>query len=120
MDLIRTATLGSYGVTGFSDPALVARVLRWARRAPAGIRLQLAPSLEIELWITVAWGLPVAEVARQVDSAVRYSIRRALAREVDALVIHVNRLRVLPAAPAGSAAAPPAPAPDHDPATSPR
>jgi uncharacterized alkaline shock family protein YloU len=96
VDLIRAAVLGSYGVTGLSDPSLVARLLRWTRRAPAGIRLELVPRIEIELWITVAWGLPVAEVARQVDSAVRYSLRRALAREVDGLVIHVNRLRVLP------------------------
>ena len=107
IDLIRTATLGSYGVTGFSDPSLLARVMRWARHAPAGIRLRLAPDLEIDLWITVAWGLPVAEVARQVDSAVRYSLRRALDREVGSLVIHVNRLRVLPAAPTGTVATAP-------------
>ncbi len=109
VDLIRTATLGSYGVTGFSDPTLVARVMRWARRAPAGIRLRLAPTLAIDLWITVAWGLPVAEVARQVDSAVRYSLRRALAREVDSLVVHVNGLRVLPGEPTGTSATAPPP-----------
>ena len=38
--------------------------------------------------------MPIAEVARQVDSAVRYSIRRALAREIDRLTIHVDGLRV--------------------------
>ena len=112
LDLVRTATLGSYGVTGFSDSNMGAQVLRMARLAPAGIRVRLAPQIEIDLWLTVAWGLPVAEVARQVDSAVRYAIRRALARDVDALVIHVNRLRVLPAAPIA-----PSPGPD---VTSPR
>ena len=112
IDLIRTATLGSYGVTGFSDPTFVARAIRWVRRAPAGIRLRLAPGLEIDLWITVAWGLPLAEVARQVDSAVRYSLRRALDREVDSLVIHVNRLLVLPAAPNGTVVATPPTGPD--------
>jgi uncharacterized alkaline shock family protein YloU len=101
VDLIRTATLGSYGVTGFSDPNPGARIVRWVRRAPAGIRLRLGPQIEIDLWLTVARGLPVAEVARQVDSAVRYALRRALARDVDSLVIHVNRLRVLPVAPGG-------------------
>jgi uncharacterized alkaline shock family protein YloU len=96
VDLVRTAALGSYGVTGFADPNLAARLLRWAHVGPPGIRVQLAPRLEIDLWLSVAWGLPVAEVARQVDSAVRYAVRRALGREVDALVIHVNRLLVLP------------------------
>jgi len=96
VDLVRTATLGSYGVTGFSDRNIAVRILRWARLAPAGIRVRLVPRLEIDLWLSVAWGLPVAEVARQVDSAVRYAIRRSLDRDVDALVIHVNRLRVLP------------------------
>ena len=96
VDLVRTAASGSYGVTGFADPNLAARLLRWAHVGPPGIRVRLGPRLEIDLWLAVAWGLPVAEVARQVDSAVRYAIRRALGREVDSLAIHVNRLRVLP------------------------
>jgi uncharacterized alkaline shock family protein YloU len=108
VDVVRSATLGSYGVTGFADHDLPTRIARWLRLEPRGIRVRLAPRLEIDLWLAVAWGLPVAEVARQVDSAVRYALRRALQRDPDALVIHVNRLRVLPAtAPsAGSAAAP--------------
>ena len=40
--------------------------------------------------------VPVAEVARQVDSAVRYAMRRALDLEVDRLVIHIDGLRVQP------------------------
>ena len=47
--------------------------------------------------------MPIAEVARQVDSAVRYGIRHALEREVDRLTIHVDGLRyqrtALPAPP---------------------
>ena len=97
VDLVRTATLGSYGVTGFSDPNAAARLVRWVRFAPVGIRVRLMPRIEVDLWLTVAWGLPVAEVARQVDSAVRYALRCAVAREIDSLVIHVDRLRVLPA-----------------------
>lgn len=97
VDLVRTATLGSYGVTGFSDTNAVARLVSWVRFEPAGIRVRLRPQIEVDLWLTVAWGLPVAEVARQVDSAVRYALRCALAREIDSLVIHVDRLRVLPA-----------------------
>ncbi len=55
--------------------------------------------------LTVAFGLPVAEVARQVDSAVRYALRRALGREPDRLVD--PRSAGLPLR-AGASAAPPA------------
>ena len=37
--------------------------------------------------------LSVAEVARQVDSAVRYAVRRATALEVGRLTIHVGGVR---------------------------
>ena len=46
----------------------------------------------------MAYGVPIAEVARQVDSAVRYGIRHALEREVDRLTIHVDGLRYQPTA----------------------
>jgi uncharacterized alkaline shock family protein YloU len=64
-----------------------------------GIGLRLDAGLEVELDLTVAYGVPVAEVARQVDSAVRYAIRRGLGREVARLTIHVDGLRVAPGAP---------------------
>ena len=52
--------------------------------------------LGIDLDLTVAYGLPIAEVARQVDSAVRYSLRNALGRDVTRLTIHVDGLRYQP------------------------
>ena len=55
---------------------------------------RLDDGIEIELDITVALGVPVAEVARQVDSAIRYSIQRALQRDVARIVIHVDGLHV--------------------------
>jgi hypothetical protein len=42
--------------------------------------------------------VPVAEVARQVDSAIRYAIRRGLGREVARLTIHIEGLHVSPGA----------------------
>ena len=96
VDLVRTATLGSYGVTGFAGGGPLAIVLDWLGIAPRGLRIQFGDRIEIELDLTVAFGLPIAEVARQVDSAIRYSIRRALERDVDALTIHVDGLRVQP------------------------
>lgn len=109
VDLIRTATLGSYGVTGFAGGGPLGTLLDWLGILPRGLKVAFGERIEIELDLTVAFGLPIAEVARQVDSAVRYSIRRALDRDVDALTIHVDGLRVQPGGP------PPAPPGHADP-----
>ena len=106
VDIVRAATLGSYGVTGFAANP-IERALAAFGLAQPGIRLQLGDRLTLDLDLTVAYGLPIAEVARQVDSAVRYAVRRSLGREVDRLTIHVDGLRVQP----GSA--PPRPAHDE-------
>jgi uncharacterized alkaline shock family protein YloU len=105
VDLIRTATLGSYGVTGFAGGGLFGRLRERLGIRPRGLRVAFADQFDVELDLTVAFGLPVAEVARQVDSAVRYSVRRALGREVDRLTIHVGGLRYQPG---GAPPAPPA------------
>jgi uncharacterized alkaline shock family protein YloU len=97
IDLVRTATLGSYGVTGFAGGPVARLVARLGLGQP-GLVVRLDDGIEVELDLTVALGVPVAEVARQVDSAVRYAIRRALDREVNRLVIHVDGLRVQPGA----------------------
>jgi uncharacterized alkaline shock family protein YloU len=95
VELVRTATLGSYGVTGFGGRPLE-RLLGRLGLAHPGIAVHLGDALDIELDLTVAYGVPVAEVARQVDSAVRYSVQRALEREVRRLTIHIDGLRFGP------------------------
>jgi uncharacterized alkaline shock family protein YloU len=97
-DIVRAATLGSYGVTGFAG-GLPSRALSALGVRQVGLRLGLRSGLDIDLQLTVAYGLPVAEVARQVDSAVRYAVRRALGREVSRLTIHVEGLRYQPGGP---------------------
>jgi len=93
VDIVRSAALGSYGVAGFSAPRL-ARALGMLGLGSPGIRVHVRDTkLTIELDLEVGHGLPVAEVARQVDSAVRYAIRRALDHDVGSLLIHVDRLR---------------------------
>ena len=52
--------------------------------------------LAIRMHLRVAHGLPIAEVARQVDLAVRHAIRSALGREIDRLSIRVARLELHP------------------------
>jgi uncharacterized alkaline shock family protein YloU len=94
-DVVRAATLGSYGVSGFSGgPA--ARAMDALGIGHPGIRIGISGGLSVELDLSIAHGLPIAEVARQVDSAVRYAVRRATGRELDRLTIHVDGLHWQP------------------------
>ena len=144
VDIVRTATLGSYGVSGFTGGGVIGGLFERFGLAQPGIRVSFgddaadgaggsgprdgsgpaelesvgrptalattrgAAALTIELHLTVAYGVPVAEVARQVDSAVRYAVRRALEVEIGRLTIHVNGLRFQPGD-LPAAAAPPDP-----------
>ena len=96
-DIVRTAVLGSYGVAGFAASA-PERLLARLGFATPGLRVSLANGIDVELDLTVAYGVPIAEVGRQVESAVRYALRRALGLEIGRLVIHVDGLRYNPAA----------------------
>lgn len=103
-DIVRTATLGSYGVTGFAGGPIARLAARLGIGTP-GLTVRLDDGIEVELDLTIALGVPVAEVARQVDSAVRYAVRTALGREVARILVHVDGLRVHPG---GTVPAPPA------------
>jgi uncharacterized alkaline shock family protein YloU len=73
------------------------RVLGWIENRPGGLRVSVAGGeLAIRMRLRVATGLPVAEVARQVDLAVRHAIRSATGREVDRLTIRVAGLALRP------------------------
>jgi uncharacterized alkaline shock family protein YloU len=102
-EIVRAAVLDSYGVTGVSDADLASRFRRWFG-LDSGVHVDLRDGIRVELFITVAYGVPVAEVVRQLESAVRYALRRALGRELDALVVHVGGLTY-----GRSVAPPPAP-----------
>ena len=86
-EIVRAAVLGSYGVTGLAE-SLRGR-LGLGRRP---LRVGLRPEVTVDVHLTIAHGLPVAEVARQVDSAIRYGLRRALGREIGSVTIHVDGL----------------------------
>ncbi len=94
VDIVRSATLGSYGVIGFAGGGPLGRLAERLGLPPRGLRVRIDAGLAIELDLVVAHGVPIAEVARQVDSAIHYAIRRGLEREVDRLTIHVDGLRV--------------------------
>jgi uncharacterized alkaline shock family protein YloU len=96
IDIVRGVALGSYGVAGFAG-GWIDRLLGWIERRPGGLRVSVqGGTLAIRMHLRVAHGLPIAEVARQVDLAVRHAIRTALGREVDQLSIRVARLELHP------------------------
>jgi uncharacterized alkaline shock family protein YloU len=111
-DIVRAAVLSSYGVAGFASPRTIDPVIRWLRLDEPGIRIRIGDGLRVALHLRVAYGLPVAEVARQVESAVRYSVERALGRPIDELSIHVDGLDATPGGPPPADGA--ASGPSHD------
>ena len=100
-ELVRTATLSVYGVSGFAGGGPVGRMLERLGLAQPGLRLDLGDQLCVDLQLTVAYGLPIAEVARQVESSVRYTLARALGREPDRVSIRIGRLRRSTGSPPG-------------------
>ena len=95
-DVVRAATLGSYGVTGLAGGPL-ARLLARARPRPSRDRPSASTTASTSSSTSRSRSAcPVAEVARQVDSAVRYAVKRSFDLEVRRLVIHIDGLRVQP------------------------
>ena len=95
-DIVRTAVRGSYGVAGFATPTLAGHLVRAVGLAEPGIVLSGDDPLTIDLHLRVAFGLPIAEVSRQIDSAVRYALQRDLGRAVAEVTIHVDGLEYNP------------------------
>ena len=91
-DLVRTATLSVYGVSGFAGGGPVGRLLERLGLAHPGLHLEIDP-LTVSLSLTVAYGLPIAEVARQVEASVRYTLGNALGREPERITIRIGHLR---------------------------
>lgn len=92
-ELVRTATLSVYGVSGFAGGGPVGHLLERLGLAQPGLHLKVGDQLTVDLQLTVAYGLPIAEVARQVESSVRYTLVRALRRDPDRVTIRIGRLR---------------------------
>ncbi len=92
-ELVRTAVLSVYGVSGFAGGGWLGRLLDRAGFGNPGCRVSIDPALAVDLDLLVAYGLPVAEVARQVESAVRYTLHHALGEEPERVAIKIGRLR---------------------------
>jgi uncharacterized alkaline shock family protein YloU len=80
-------------VSGFAGGGPLGRLLDRVGIAHPGLRLEVGPSLTVDLDLAVAYGLPVAEVARQVEASVRFALVDALRREPDRISIRIGHLR---------------------------
>ncbi len=105
-DLVRQAAATSYGVVGFTNPDLRTRLQSLLHYSPPGVSVRIVPTLDVRISLRVAFGVPIAEVASNVESAVRYALHQALGRDVDSLVIHVGGLQVRRAAKTETGAVP--------------
>ncbi|MFL5757857.1 MAG: Asp23/Gls24 family envelope stress response protein [Chloroflexota bacterium] len=92
-DVVRAAAQDAYGVTGFAGGGPIGRLRERLGLGHRGVRVTVDRGLVVELQLTIAYGLPIAEVARQVDASVRYALRRAIGREPDRVSIRVAGLR---------------------------
>jgi len=92
-DLVRNATLSVYGVSGFAGGGALGRLLERIGLAHPGLHLDVDDGVTVDLNLTVAFGLPIAEVARQVEATVRYALAHALGVEPKRVTIRIGRLR---------------------------
>jgi uncharacterized alkaline shock family protein YloU len=76
------------------NPDLRSRLLSLVRYGTPGVAVRIAPTLDVRISLRVAFGVPIAEVATNVESAVRYAVRHALGRDIDSVAIHVGGLQV--------------------------
>ncbi len=91
-EIARRAAMVSYGVVRVRGPHRLDDLAALLGRGVPGVRVTYGSQLRIDLWLTVAFGVPVAEVARNVEEAVRHAVRVAIGREVATLGIHVEAL----------------------------
>lgn len=96
--VVRAAALRPYGVVELPGDGPFWRLQRALGIGTPGVRVRLAPAVVVDVYLQIARGLPIAEVARQVEATVRYALRRTVGLEVDRLTIHVAAVRHHPAA----------------------
>jgi uncharacterized alkaline shock family protein YloU len=95
-ELARQAAAASYGVVAVKGPRWYDGLLaRLGRRAP-GVHVSLQPRLSVSLYLALAPGVPIAQVAGNVEDAVRYVVQREIGRRVDEVAIHVGGVRIAP------------------------
>ena len=95
--LASQAVLDSYGVVGMASKDLASGIVEILQPAShrRGVDIHVHEDrIVIDLYVVLEYGTPIAEVARNIQSVVKYSAERALSVPVEAVNVHVQDLRV--------------------------
>lgn len=90
------AVLNSYGVVGMSSKNLVnglAQVLRPDSRRGVEVHID-EDQIVIDLYVVLEYGVPIAAVARNIMSGVRFSAEKAVGVPIASVNVHVQGLHV--------------------------
>jgi uncharacterized alkaline shock family protein YloU len=95
--LASQAVLECYGVVGMATKDLASGIVEILQPAShrRGVDIQIDQDrILIDLYVVIEYGTPIATVARNIQSVVKYSVERALSVPVAAVNVHVQDLRV--------------------------
>jgi uncharacterized alkaline shock family protein YloU len=95
--LASQAVLDSYGVVGMATKDLARGIVEIlqpsSHRRGVDVRIH-DDRILIDLYVVIEYGTPIAVVARNIQSVVKYTVERALGVPVVAVNVHVQDLRV--------------------------
>ncbi len=97
--LASQAVLESYGVVGMASKHLASGIVEILQPSShrRGIDVQIHDDqITIDLYVVIEYGTPIATVARNIQSGVKYAVEKSLGVPVAAINVHVQDLRVSP------------------------
>lgn len=95
--LASQAVLECYGVVGMATKDLASGIVQILQPGShrRGVEIHLADDrIVIDLYVVIEYGTPIAVVARNIQSSVKYTLERALSVPVAEVNVRVQDLRV--------------------------
>ena len=95
--LASQAVLECYGVVGMATKDLASGIVQILQPAShrRGVDVNINEDrIVVDLYVVVEYSTPIAVVARNIQSGVKYALERALSVPVTAVNVHVQDLRV--------------------------
>ncbi len=95
--LASQAVLECYGVVGMATKDLASGIVQILQPSShrRGVEIHLADDrIVIDLYVVIEYGTPIAVVARNIQSSVKYTLERALGVPVAEVNVRVQDLRV--------------------------
>ncbi|MHB1005132.1 MAG: Asp23/Gls24 family envelope stress response protein [Chloroflexota bacterium] len=92
------AVMDSYGVVGLAHPhrrdGLVEILQRESYHKGVEVRLEAGDQIVVDLFVVIEYGTRISEVARNVASAVKFAVEKALGLPVMQVNVNVKGIRV--------------------------